>query len=66
MTKLGILADLGIEAGGLEHPPLEAGLVVRLTRQISRNACILNRTWGYDSRGIWVSNGCRGEFLVGR
>jgi len=39
---------------------------VRLTRQISRNACILNRTWGYDSRGIWVRDGCRAEFTLGR
>jgi hypothetical protein len=39
---------------------------VRLTRQISRSACILNRTWGYDSRGIWVKDGCRAEFTLGR
>jgi hypothetical protein len=39
---------------------------VRLTRQMSRNACILNRTWGYDSRGIWVRDGCRAEFTLGR
>jgi hypothetical protein len=39
---------------------------VRLTRQISRNACILNRSWGYDSRGIWVRDGCRAEFTLGR
>jgi len=39
---------------------------VRLTRQLSRNACILNRTWGSDSRGIWVRDGCRAEFTLGR
>jgi hypothetical protein len=39
---------------------------VRLTRQISRTSCILNRTWGYDSRGIWVKDGCRAEFTLGR
>jgi len=39
---------------------------VELSRRLSKNECILNRTWGYDSRGIWVSNGCRGEFLIGR
>ncbi|HEX3577268.1 MAG TPA: DUF3011 domain-containing protein [Thermoanaerobaculia bacterium] len=39
---------------------------VHLTRQISRTACILNRTWGYDSRGIWVRDGCRAEFTLGR
>ncbi|MEA2338486.1 MAG: hypothetical protein QOE82_2493 [Thermoanaerobaculia bacterium] len=39
---------------------------VRLSRQLSKTSCILNRTWGYDSRGIWVSDGCRAEFLLGR
>jgi hypothetical protein len=39
---------------------------VELSRQLSKNDCVLNRTWGYDSRGIWVTNGCRGEFVVGR
>ena len=39
---------------------------VRLSRQLSRNECIEGRTWGYDRRGIWVRNGCRAEFFVGR
>lgn len=39
---------------------------VRLTRQISRTNCVMNRTWGYDSRGIWVRDGCRAEFTLGR
>ena len=39
---------------------------VRIERQISRTDCVLNRTWGYDSRGIWVRDGCRAEFRVGR
>jgi Protein of unknown function (DUF3011). len=39
---------------------------VRIERQISRTDCVLNRTWGYDSRGIWVRNGCRAEFRIGR
>jgi hypothetical protein len=39
---------------------------VRLTRQLSRTNCVLNRTWGYDSRGIWVREGCRAEFTLGR
>jgi hypothetical protein len=39
---------------------------IQLSRQLSRTNCILNKTWGYDSRGIWVSKGCRAEFLLGR
>ena len=37
---------------------------VRLARQIGSAACRQGSTWGYDDRGIWVSNGCRAEFQV--
>lgn len=37
---------------------------VRLLRQLSRSECIEDRTWGATRRGVWVSEGCRGEFLV--
>lgn len=33
-----------------------------LLRQLSRNACVRNHSWGQDEGGIWVSAGCRGEF----
>jgi len=35
---------------------------VRLVEQTSRSACVQGRTWGYDSNGIWVTQGCAGEF----
>ena len=35
---------------------------VQLYRQISDSDCVRNRTWGYDTGGIWVSGGCRAEF----
>ena len=28
--------------------------------------CTIGRSWGYTGRGIWVSNGCRGDFQLGR
>jgi hypothetical protein len=37
-----------------------------LVRQTSEAECVLNRTWGYDGEGIWVSDGCRAEFAVAR
>lgn len=37
---------------------------VTLVRQISGTSCRQGSNWGYDSRGIWVSNGCRAEFAV--
>lgn len=42
--------------GGARH--------VRLVAQISDSACIKGRSWDYNSRGIWVANGCRAEFKV--
>jgi hypothetical protein len=37
---------------------------VELTRQLSRGECRFARNWGYDRRGVWVSDGCRGTFTV--
>ena len=33
-----------------------------LISQRSRSACVQGRTWGYDQGGIWVTQGCEGEF----
>jgi DUF3011 family protein len=38
---------------------------VQIYRQLSENDCILGRTWGYDKNGVWVSGGCRAEFMIG-
>lgn len=37
---------------------------VVLVRSTGSTACILGRNWGYDQRGIWVSEGCSGEFAT--
>jgi hypothetical protein len=37
---------------------------VSLTRELSRNNCVANRSWGSDGRGVWVSKGCRAEFAL--
>jgi hypothetical protein len=33
-----------------------------LIAQRSRSACLQGRTWGYDEGGVWVTQGCEGEF----
>ncbi len=38
---------------------------VVLARQYGNSPCIFRRSWGYDSRSIWVRNGCRGRFAYG-
>lgn len=52
--------------GGHKPCPIDTSHGVGLLRQISGADCILNRTWGYDRNGIWVTNGCRAEFVVAR
>ena len=37
---------------------------VRLVRQLSSSACVQGRSWGWDRRGVWVSNGCRAQFQI--
>lgn len=39
---------------------------VTLKRQLSRAGCWYDETWGFDSRSIWVSNGCRADFSLGQ
>jgi hypothetical protein len=37
---------------------------VYLDNELSRSNCRQGSSWGYDSRGIWVDNGCRAEFVI--
>jgi len=38
---------------------------VVLSSSFGSAACLLGKTWGYDDKTIWVSEGCSGEFVVG-
>ena len=46
--------------------PVSSGGRVWLDYQYSNSngACIENRSWGWDGRGIWVDRGCHGRFRV--
>lgn len=37
---------------------------VQLYRQLSGPTCRFNQNWGYDADGIWVTSGCRADFIV--
>jgi hypothetical protein len=37
---------------------------VDLVRQRSGSPCIQDQTWGVDNSGIWVSHGCRADFVL--
>ena len=34
----------------------------QIVSQWSNAACVQGRTWGWDGNGIWVAEGCAGEF----
>jgi predicted porin len=38
---------------------------VALLRSTGTASCLLGKTWGYDDKGIWVFDGCGGEFGLG-
>lgn len=48
-----------------QHCDAETHFGIALYRQASERPCVLNRTWGIDPDGIWVTEGCRGEFVLG-
>lgn len=53
------------EDGRQRFCPADVGRArVEMTRQLSRTECRFARNWGYDRRGVWVNDGCRGEFTV--
>lgn len=35
-----------------------------LVRNLSNTRCDLERNWGWDRGGVWVDDGCRGEFRI--
>jgi hypothetical protein len=36
----------------------------RIISQQSNSPCIQGRTWGYDANGVWVNQGCSGQFAL--
>lgn len=53
------------QGGAYRSCPVDTSRGVTLTRQLSREGCWQNDTWGYDRNRIWVTRGCRAEFRVG-
>jgi len=51
--------------GRRTHCPADTRGGVVLAQQLSQARCIQGRSWDFDQRGVWVSEGCRGEFMLG-
>jgi hypothetical protein len=61
------LAEVTVECRSINYAYTECQAPLdepQLIHQLSSNACIVNRTWGFNphTRRIWVSDGCSGVF----
>jgi len=52
--------------GERDHCAADTSAGVALVRSTGSAPCLLGKTWGYDDTGIWVSDGCGGEFVAGQ
>ena len=50
--------------GETTHCPADTSKGIVLARSSGTAACLLGKTWGYDDKGAWVSDGCVADFLV--
>jgi len=52
--------------GSREHCAADTSKGVLLAKSSGAAPCLLGKSWGYDDTGIWVSDGCSGDFQVGQ
>ncbi len=53
------------QRGRREYCPVQMGNGYPvLVRNLSSTPCDLQRNWGWDRNGVWVDDGCRGEFRI--
>lgn len=51
--------------GSRRHCEAYTDAGVALSRSIGSASCLLGRNWGYDATGVWVTEGCAAEFVLG-
>ncbi|HSF14770.1 MAG TPA: DUF3011 domain-containing protein [Vicinamibacteria bacterium] len=54
------------QPGERQHCSADTSAGVALQSSTGSAPCLLGKTWGYDDAGVWVSDGCSGEFVVGQ
>jgi hypothetical protein len=52
--------------GERQQCPADTSKGVALVRSSGEAPCLLGKTWGYDDEGVWVADGCSGDFVVGQ
>lgn len=45
--------------------PAETQFGIAIVKQLGDRTCVLGETWGFDQDGVWVDQGCRGQFVLG-
>lgn len=63
-TQTGVVV-CNSSAGERNSCPADTSAGILLVKSTGTAACLLGKTWGYDDTGVWVSEGCGGEFFVG-
>lgn len=53
------------QPGGYQFCRTNTADGVKLIEQTTSHACNQDNTWGFDSGGIWVANGCSARFQTG-
>lgn len=51
-------------AGQRQHCPADTSRGVALVKSSGEAPCLLGKTWGYDDKGVWVADGCTGDFVA--
>jgi len=54
------------QPGERQHCAADTSAGVALARSTGTAPCLLGKNWGYDDKGVWVSDGCGGEFVLGQ
>jgi len=52
--------------GEQQHCAADTSGGVAIARSTGEAECLLGKTWGYDDAGVWVKDGCAGEFVLGQ
>jgi len=60
----GIVLNCASKIGERQDCPADTSRGVVLARSYGQSACLLGKTWGYDNKGVWVVDGCVGDFIV--
>jgi hypothetical protein len=65
-AKIASTVTCASRLGERQHCAADTSSGVALLSSSGEAACLLGKTWGYDDTGIWVSDGCTGEFALGQ